>query len=61
MGKYLYPKNDVPFKRIFGEHTKLLKSFLNAMMAFEEYQHIESMESMPSEQTEKILNSHSET
>ncbi|MDR0724809.1 MAG: Rpn family recombination-promoting nuclease/putative transposase, partial [Prevotellaceae bacterium] len=34
MGKYLDPKNDIPFKRIFGEHPELLISFLNALMPF---------------------------
>jgi hypothetical protein len=28
MARYLDPKNDLPFKRIFGEHPDLLKSFL---------------------------------
>lgn len=50
MGKYLDPKNDVPFKRIFGEHPDLLKSFLNALMPFEEKQYIESLEYLSAEQ-----------
>jgi hypothetical protein len=28
MEKYLYPENNIPFKRIFGEHSELLKNFL---------------------------------
>lgn len=28
--RYLDPKNDLTFKKIFGEHPHLLKSFLNA-------------------------------
>ncbi|MDR0687643.1 MAG: Rpn family recombination-promoting nuclease/putative transposase, partial [Prevotellaceae bacterium] len=32
MARYLDPKNDLTFKRIFGEHPDLLKSFLNALM-----------------------------
>ncbi|MDR1154357.1 MAG: Rpn family recombination-promoting nuclease/putative transposase, partial [Bacteroidales bacterium] len=38
MARYLDPKNDLPFKRIFGEHPNLLKSFLNALMPLEEDQ-----------------------
>lgn len=30
--KYLDPKNDLTFKRIFGEHPDLLMSFLNAVL-----------------------------
>jgi predicted transposase/invertase (TIGR01784 family) len=50
MGRYLDPKNDIPFKRIFGEHPELLKSFLNALMPFEKNQRIESLEYLPAEQ-----------
>jgi predicted transposase/invertase (TIGR01784 family) len=50
MTRYLDPKNDLPFKRIFGEHPALLKSFLNALMPLEEGQQIESLEYLPSEQ-----------
>ncbi|MDR2809813.1 MAG: Rpn family recombination-promoting nuclease/putative transposase, partial [Tannerellaceae bacterium] len=32
MAHYLDPKNDLVFKRIFGEHPDLLISFLNALM-----------------------------
>jgi hypothetical protein len=35
MAIYLDPKNDLVFKRIFGSHPGLLKSFLNALMPFE--------------------------
>ncbi|MDR1153759.1 MAG: Rpn family recombination-promoting nuclease/putative transposase, partial [Bacteroidales bacterium] len=50
MARYLDPKNDLPFKRIFGEHPDLLKSFLNALMPLEEDQQIESLEYLPAEQ-----------
>ncbi len=30
--KYLDPKNDLIFKKIFGQHPDILKSFLNAML-----------------------------
>jgi predicted transposase/invertase (TIGR01784 family) len=49
MGRYLDPKNDLPFKRIFGEHPELLISFLNALMPFEEDRYIISIEYLPSE------------
>jgi predicted transposase/invertase (TIGR01784 family) len=32
MERYLDPKNDLVFKKIFGQHPDLLKSFLNAVM-----------------------------
>ena len=42
--RYLDPKNDLTFKKIFGQNPLLLKSFLNALMPFEEEQYIESLE-----------------
>jgi predicted transposase/invertase (TIGR01784 family) len=50
MKRYLDPKNDLPFKRIFGEHPDLLKDFLNALMPLEKNQHIESLEYLSAEQ-----------
>ena len=44
MKRYLDPKNDLVFKRVFGEHPHLLKSFLNALMPLEEGRYIESLE-----------------
>jgi len=32
MARYLDPKNDLVFKKIFGHHPALLKSFLNAIL-----------------------------
>jgi len=32
MPRYLDPKNDLVFKKIFGQHPELLKSFLNAIL-----------------------------
>ncbi len=49
MPRYLDPKNDLTFKKIFGEHPDLLISFLNALMPLEEGQLIESVEYLPSE------------
>jgi predicted transposase/invertase (TIGR01784 family) len=43
MPRYLNPKNDLTFKRIFGEHPELLISFLNAVMPFEPGRLIEAI------------------
>ncbi|MDR1116457.1 MAG: Rpn family recombination-promoting nuclease/putative transposase [Tannerella sp.] len=50
MAHYLDPKNDLTFKRIFGEHPDLLMSFLNALMPLDENQQIESLEYLAVEQ-----------
>ena len=50
MPRYLDPKNDLPFKRIFGEHPDLLKSFLNGVMPLGKSQQIKSLEYLPAEQ-----------
>jgi predicted transposase/invertase (TIGR01784 family) len=50
MAIYLDPKNDLIFKRIFGEHPELLISFLNALMPFEPDRFIEEVEYLPAEQ-----------
>jgi predicted transposase/invertase (TIGR01784 family) len=50
MARYLDPKNDLTFKRIFGERPDLLKSFLNALMPLEERQRIEELEYLTPEQ-----------
>ena len=42
MSKYLAPTSDVVFKKIFGQHPHLMKSFLNAVFpeeAFDPTQH----------------------
>jgi len=46
---YLDPKNDLTFKKIFGQHPHLLKSFLNAMLPLPEGSYIESLEYLPAE------------
>jgi predicted transposase/invertase (TIGR01784 family) len=50
MSCYLDPKNDLVFKRIFGEHPHLLKSFLNAVMPLDADCQIESLEYLSPEQ-----------
>ena len=50
MARYLDPKNDLIFKRIFGEHPKLLMSFLNALMPLEPDRFIEEIHYLSAEQ-----------
>ncbi len=50
MASYLDPKADVVFKKIFGQHPLLLKSFLNAVLPLPEDGQIESLTYLPSEQ-----------
>lgn len=53
---YLDPKNDLTFKKVFGQHLDLLKSFLNALMPLEERQVIDSLEYLPPELAPKFQN-----
>jgi len=50
MKKYLDPKVDFLFKRIFGENKDILISFLNSMLPLEEGQEIVSIEYLSPEQ-----------
>ena len=50
MARYLDPKNDLTFKRIFAEHPHLLISFLNAIMPLNHGRYIEEIHYLPSEQ-----------
>ncbi len=52
--KYLDPKNDLTFKKVFGQHPLLLKSFLNALLPLPEGSNIESLEYLPSELVPEI-------
>ncbi|MFQ3575638.1 MAG: Rpn family recombination-promoting nuclease/putative transposase [Cytophagales bacterium] len=47
--KYLDPKNDLTFRKIFGEHPHLLISFLNSMLPLQEGREILSIEYLDSE------------
>jgi predicted transposase/invertase (TIGR01784 family) len=49
MARYLDPKNDLTFKRVFGENPDLLISFLNAVMPLPPDRHIISIEYLPSD------------
>lgn len=50
MGRYLDPKADITFLKIFGEHKNLLKSFLNALLPIEQGQEIIEVEYLHLEQ-----------
>jgi len=52
MVRYLDPKNDLTFKRIFGEHKHLCMSLLNSMLPLDEP--IISIEYLPAELTPHI-------
>ena len=54
MSRYLDPKTDIVFKKIFGQHPHLLKSFLNAVLPLSENGLIDSLEYLPSEQVPQI-------
>ena len=45
--QYLDPKNDLTFKKVFGEHPHLLRSFLNALLPLARGQEIVSLEYLP--------------
>ena len=47
--KYLDPKADVTFKKVFGEHKNLVISLLNALLPLDEGKQVESIEYLPSE------------
>lgn len=47
--RYLDPKADLTFKKIFGEHKDLLISLLNALLPLEKGRQVESLEYLPAE------------
>ena len=49
MGKYLDPKADLTFKKIFGEHKNLVISLLNALLPLKDGERVESIEYWPAE------------
>jgi len=52
--RYLDPKVDLAFKRVFGEHEHLLRSFLNALLPLPEDGQIESLEYLTPEQVPEL-------
>ena len=49
MAKYLNPKVDLTFKKVFGEHPNLVKSLLNALLPLPEDMEIVEVEYLTSE------------
>ena len=47
--KYLDPKADLTFKKVFGNHPDLLISLLNALLPLKKNQQIKSIEYLPTE------------
>jgi len=54
MSRYLDPKADVVFKKIFGDHPHLLISFLNAVLPLPEDSPIVELSYLPNEQVPVI-------
>ena len=54
MSRYLDPKADVVFKKIFGEHPHLLIHFLNAVLPLPSDSPIVSLTYLPTEQIPAI-------
>ena len=54
MSRYLDPKADVVFKKIFGDHPRLLKSFLNAVLPLPADNPIVELFHLPTEQIPPI-------
>ena len=49
MMKYLDPKADLTFKKIFGNHPQRLISLLNALLPLSEAEQIHAIEYLPTE------------
>ena len=49
MAKYLDPKADITFKKVFGEHKNLMISFLNALLPLDNDKQVVSIEYLPPE------------
>lgn len=47
--RYLNPKADLTFKKVFGEHPDLVRSFLNALLPLQPGEEIAVIEYMPTE------------
>ena len=49
MARYLDPKADVTFKKVFGEHKNLVISLLNALLPLDDGKKVEAIEYLPPE------------
>ncbi len=54
MSRYLNTRSDLVFKKIFGEHPHLLKSFLNAVLPLSDDKKIVELSYLPTEQIPEI-------
>jgi hypothetical protein len=54
MSRYLNPRSDVVFKKIFGQHKHLMISFLNSLLPLPADGLIESLDYLPTEQIPTI-------
>ena len=52
--RFLDPKSDVVFKKIFGQHPDLIKSLLNGILPLPDDRRIETLEYLAPEQTPRI-------
>jgi predicted transposase/invertase (TIGR01784 family) len=52
--RYLDPKNDIVFKKIFGEHPRILRSFLNGLLPLGPGELITELEYLPIEQVPEV-------
>lgn len=52
--RFLDPKNDLVFKRVFGEHANILISLLNALLPLDENQTIVTLDYLPPELVPEI-------
>ncbi len=52
--RYLDPKNDLIFKRVFGEHPMITMSLLNGLLPLEEGQLVTEIEYLPAELVPEI-------
>lgn len=52
--RFLDPKSDLVFKKIFGQHPNLVISFLNGILPLANDELIQSIEYLPSEQVPRI-------
>lgn len=54
MSRYLDPRSALVFKKVFGEHTNLLVSFLDSLLPLPADGLIETLDYLPSEQVPRI-------
>jgi predicted transposase/invertase (TIGR01784 family) len=54
MSRYLNPRSDIVFKKIFGQHEHLMVSFLNSLLPLSPEQIIKSLKYLPTEQIPTI-------